>query len=68
MTDKMARRLIITDDTETFTKSTCDCEFCDKMHSSSKEWATFIPETNIQKNMLAVVAKIEKQQIKEKYL
>jgi hypothetical protein len=29
------------------------------MHTSIKEWDTFVPETILQKNMKQVVAKIE---------
>lgn len=58
----MATKVIIVndeDETESFKRSDCECEFCDKMHSSVKEWKTFTPETNLQKNMMAVIERIE---------
>lgn len=56
---KPKRSLIITNDSETFTPSKCDCSFCKQMHLSVEEWDTFVPETILQKNMKKVVKKIE---------
>lgn len=60
------KKVIITNDnTESFTDSSCDnCDFCKKMHISVKEWDTFTPETNLQKNMINVIKKIEEREQK----
>ncbi len=51
--------IVVRDESETFTKSVCNCGFCVGMHNSVAEWSTFIPETNLQKRMIETVAKIE---------
>lgn len=55
----MGKIYITKDETETFTRSTCNCSFCMSMHDSVNEWSTFVPETKLQRNMMNVVAKIE---------
>lgn len=62
----MTKKVIITDETERFTRSTCDCDFCKITHYSSVEWETFTPKTNLQKRMLKVVKRIEKRSRRRK--
>ena len=57
----MSKLIIVQDETEIFKKSTCDCDFCDSMHKSAKEWETFVPTTQLQKGMMKTVAKIEER-------
>jgi hypothetical protein len=65
--NKMRGKLIIVkNETETFTKSTCNCAFCASMHKASEEWDTFVPETNLQKNMMEVVARIEARETRKR--
>lgn len=62
----MARKVIITnDESESFKRSICDCEFCDTMHASVKEWDTFTPKTVLQKNIMKVVKRIEEREKKD---
>lgn len=51
----------VEDETETFTESTCDCDFCKSTHHAIKEWDGFVPETKLQRGMMNVIAKIEKR-------
>ena len=46
---------------ETFTRSSCDCNFCLSTHLSIQEWDTFVPETHLQHSMKKVVTHIERQ-------
>lgn len=46
---------------EHFTKSNCNCGFCNAMHASVAEWDTFVPETNLQRRMKETVARIEER-------
>jgi len=58
----MSKLIIVNDDCEVFTKSTCSCHFCMSMHASVNEWETFIPTTHLQKEMKKVVSKIENRE------
>jgi hypothetical protein len=44
---------------ETFSPSSCSCQKCKLMHISQLEWNSFIPETNLQKQMMTVIETIE---------
>lgn len=48
---------------EKFSRSSCDCELCLKMHLSVLEWNTFTPTTAMQRRMMEVISKIEKQEV-----
>jgi DNA gyrase inhibitor GyrI len=50
---------IVKDETETFTRSTCNCQFCVSTHAFVNEWSGFVPKTKLQKGMKDVVEKIE---------
>ena len=58
----MSKIIIVSDNAETFTKSQCKCEFCFDIHKASMDWESYVPETNIQKNMLAIVKHIEQRE------
>jgi|TARA_B110000259_G_C14034389_1_gene408500 hypothetical protein len=45
---------------ENFSKSKCKCNECIMMHISQKEWKKFKPKNNLQRRMLNIVKKIEK--------
>ena len=64
MDTKKVRRYSVTtvpdEACEEFTRSSCDCKTCVRMHLSILEWNTFVPKTALQKSMKKVVAKIEK--------
>ena len=53
-------KVLISPDEDNFTPSSCDCEFCQDMHKSLREWDTFTAKTAVQRNMLRVVKTIEK--------
>ena len=53
-------KVLISPDEDNFTPSSCDCEFCQDMHKSLREWYTFTAKTAVQRNMLRVVKTIEK--------
>jgi len=56
------RKIIITNDEEPvdkFTPSSCVCNVCEGMRTSSKEWDEFSPKNNIQRRMKDVVDRIE---------
>lgn len=56
----MSRKVIISDDySEKFKRSDCSCQFCRSMHTANEEWGHFVPRTNLQKNMISVVDRIE---------
>lgn len=44
---------------EEFSPSSCACKECALMHIAQTEWDTFIPETRLQKQMMATIARIE---------
>ena len=52
-------RLIITDDSEHFTQSQCDCLFCTETHNSVLNWRRFIPENSMEKRMKNVIDRIQ---------
>ena len=56
------RLIIIENDDEKFSKTTCSCSFCTSTHVASAEWNTFVPETILQKNMMETISKIEKRE------
>lgn len=62
--DNKKRKYTVTvipdDEGELFSMSSCECSECKSMHSSQLEWLTFKPETQLQKQMISVIAKIEK--------
>lgn len=58
---------IVPDETETFTKSTCNCEFCESMHKSVNDWEMFIPTTILQQKMKTTIANIEHKIANHKY-
>ena len=58
--NKWLQKLLLLMMKQSFKRSNCECEFCDKIHSSVKEWKTFTPVTNLQKNMMDVIERIEK--------
>lgn len=44
---------------EIFSQSFCNCEQCRIMHAAQLEWDSFIPTTQLQRNMKNIVSKIE---------
>ncbi len=60
----MSRVIVVKNEDETFTRSTCDCTFCESTHQAAEEWETFVPETKLQKGMKEVVAKIENRALR----
>ena len=53
-------------ETESFTKSTCECTFCQETNQSLLNWEKYkkIPKknlTSLQKNMLATIDRLEKK-------
>lgn len=63
MSDKRKYSLIITEDEETekFSESKCDCDFCKSVHQSNLEWNTFQPKNRLQKRMKKIVKRLEKR-------
>lgn len=53
------RKVIVTDDSEMFTKSGCACQFCQDIHTSNTEWEKFEITTRLQRGMKDVVKRIE---------
>lgn len=51
---------------EPFTVSNCKCDFCIGTHVSIMEWETFTAKTELQRNMLRVVDRIEKREASRK--
>lgn len=63
----MSKKLIVVNnETEIFTKSTCNCDFCIQTHKDVENWDKLVPETTLQKNMKTVIAKIEFREKKRK--
>jgi len=50
---------ITKEEDEKFSPSLCECETCDQMHASVKEWKKFKSTTALQRGMKKIVAKIE---------
>lgn len=46
---------------ESFTRSNCQCNFCQETHRLVVEFDRHIPTTILQRNMKRVIAKIERQ-------
>ena len=49
---------------ESFTQSTCTCEFCLETHQAVRAWERYKKtptKTNLQKRMISVVKRIEKR-------
>lgn len=61
MTKRTPKLIIVKDESEVFTKSTCDCNFCISMHHSQIEWDSFTPQTPLQFGMKDVVSRLEKK-------
>lgn len=59
-------KLIITNNSESFTRSKCDCEFCQETHSHVDKWDRYIPRTQLQKSMINITKKIEDDYNKRK--
>lgn len=59
-------KVLISPDEDNFTPSLCNCEFCQDMHKSSREWDTFTAKTAVQRNMLSIVNTIENNNLKYK--
>lgn len=57
-------RLIICDETEKFTQSECDCDFCNSMHEAQEQWETYQVKSNLQRRMKNVVNRIETKLLK----
>ena len=53
-------------DGEKFSRSSCNCHFCLKMHASDVEWDTFKPNTRLQYRMKEIVSKLQNQGIDKK--
>ena len=53
-------------DAEKFSRSSCNCDFCLKMHASDVEWDTFKPNTRLQYRMKEIVSKLQNQGIDKK--
>ncbi len=60
------RRLIITKDKDDFTESECVCKVCQSMNDVDEEWDSFTPQTNLQKRMKDVIARIETREKKKR--
>lgn len=59
-TKRMYSVTVIPDqDGEVFSPSFCNCEQCRIIHAAQLEWNSFIPQTQLQRNMKQVVSKIE---------
>lgn len=54
----MSDLIIVEDETEIFTRSNCNCDFCRSTHASVNEWDGFTPRTNLQHGMIQVVDRI----------
>lgn len=52
-------KVLISPDEDNFTPSVCECEFCQDMHKSLREWDTFTAKTAVQRNMLRIVDRLE---------
>jgi len=61
MKRKYKNFLVPDDESEPFTKSECECEFCLAMEKSGVEWCNFVCRTNLQKRIAEVVDKLEKK-------
>lgn len=57
--------IVVSDHSEQFCRSNCDCDFCLDMHNSVREWNSFVPKNQLQKRMMQVVANIEAREIKK---
>lgn len=64
MSDK--KKVIITDESEEFTKSDCPCDFCEDTHKKVAGFHKNIPISKLQKGMMEVIEKIEKRIKKDK--
>ncbi len=51
------RKVIVTKDTDNFTESECDCHLCKDMNKTAD--SDFVPTTNVQKRLLAVIKKYD---------
>lgn len=54
----MSKKFIV-NNKETFTESTCDCDFCNSTHRAVKEWDSLIPKTHLQYRMRESISRIE---------
>ena len=66
MSDK--KKLIITDESEEFTKSDCPCDFCDDTHKKVAGFHRNIPISKLQKGMMEVIERIEKREMEKKLI
>ena len=56
---KYSTTVVPDEEVEDFSQSLCTCKDCTMMHVSQLEWDTFIPETHLQKRMMATIKEIE---------
>ena len=52
------RKVIVTKDADNFTESECDCHLCKDMNKTAAG-SDFVPTTNVQKRLLAVIKKYD---------
>jgi hypothetical protein len=57
---KYSVTVIPDEEREPFSPSSCNCKECTMMHIAQIEWDTFKPETILQRRMMTVIAKIER--------
>lgn len=57
---KYSVTVIPDEEEETFSTSSCNCKECTLVHIAQIEWDTFKPKTKLQRRMITVVAKIER--------
>lgn len=55
----MTKKLAVKKREDSFTESTCNCDFCVSTHKAVKEWDSFIPKTHLQYRMREAVSRIE---------
>ncbi len=63
---KSPRRVIITEDKDDFMESECACKVCQSINDVDEELDSFTPETNLQKRMKDVIARIETREKKKR--
>jgi len=59
--NKMGKLIIV--ESEAFTRSQCDCDFCRETHLLvDREWGQYQARTPLQRRMIKVVSRIERRE------
>ena len=57
----MSNKFIVVpdDESESFSRSPCECSFCLDMHIQNSNWSNYTPTTAVQRNMMRVIERLE---------